>query len=94
MAGANTQIWYGQNVELVRVHAERRAVHRDERLPRDPASVVGLQATFASPALSAFVEAAARTAGTASCLRGTGTVNWDVVTSGVPQPQLKVVYYR
>ncbi len=95
VAGANTQIWYGQNPWSACAFTLNGVPYTEANGYLATATVNGLQATFYSPALSAFVEAAARTTGWYGfLLRGTGTVNWDVVTSGVPQPQLKVVYYR
>jgi hypothetical protein len=95
VAQGNTQIWYGQNTWSSCAFTLNGVPYTETNGYLATATVNGLQATFLSPALSAFVEAAARTTGWYGfLLRGTGTVNWDVVTSGVPQPQLKVIYYR
>ncbi|MBI5170652.1 MAG: Ig-like domain-containing protein [Candidatus Eisenbacteria bacterium] len=95
VASANTQLWYGQNSWSACAFTLNGVPFTETNGYLATATVAGLRAEWVSPGLSAFVEAGARFGGWNGFLfRGTGTVNWDVLTSGVPQPQLKVVYYR
>lgn len=94
-ASANTQLWYAQNSWSSCAFTFNGAPYTETNGYLATASVSALRATFSSAALSAFVEAAARMPGwNGFLLRGTLNVVWDVNASGVPQPQLKVAYYR
>ncbi|MCC6653116.1 MAG: Ig-like domain-containing protein [Candidatus Eisenbacteria bacterium] len=91
-----TQFWYAQNTWASCFMSATGAPFTELNGYLATGVPQGLQVTFRSPALAAFVEAAGRYGGWHGLLlRGPqGTTIWDVNSFTVPRPSMMVYFYR